>query len=174
MIITSSEMSSCSLWIITPLPITTVTLWQDREGLSRWCLERSRVATNSVIKQIIFDIYLLYEQISKLSIVIYILPPAALRQPFPPVTLPRLSLSASGPAAVSDVWYCDEAHRCESVGGLRPPGQHPLLRPLHLLVPLTPGIQPAAGRPVRVLQHLRQWPAAGGGACQWQLVYRQI
>lgn len=70
-------------------------------------------------------------------------------------------LSVSGLTACSDLWDCGEAHQGVRVGGLRSPGLHPHLRALHLLLPRTPGIQPAAGRTDGVLQQLLKWAAAG-------------
>lgn len=78
----------------------------------------------------------------------------------------HLFLSASGPAAVPGMWHCGETHRCHCVGGLHPPGLRSLFWLVHLLLPRTPGIQPAVGQPDRVLQHILKWPAAGGWACQ--------
>lgn len=79
-------------------------------------------------------------------------------------------LPASGPAAVSVVWDRGEAHGGHCAAGLRHPVQRPLCRQLHLLLPLSPGLQPAAGRPDRVLQLLPERPAAGESVCQWSSI----
>lgn len=84
----------------------------------------------------------------------------AVFQPF--FQLLGILLSASGPAAFSNMWHCGETHRAPCASGLCPVGLHPLLWPLHLLLSCTPGIQSTARQPAGVFQHLLKWAAAGG------------